>query len=182
MTQWKKVLAHGALAGSLSSLLSCAVLAIAGRRQTGSAAAPLNAVSHWYWGDEALHQQRTDLTHTALGYLTHHGASVFWATTYAALSRNRPLLHTTPGIVLGAVATSATACLADYQITPHRLTPGFEHRLSSGALLGVYAAFAVGLAAGALALRDQYPEKDDAGEVKADEAPPVIRRVRAGHA
>ncbi|MDQ3060516.1 MAG: hypothetical protein M3R45_13525 [Pseudomonadota bacterium] len=183
MTQWKTVLAQGALAGSLASLLSTAVLAIAGRRQAGSAAAPINAVSHWYWGDEALRRQRPDLAHTAAGYLTHHLASTFWATAYAALSRNRPAMRTTQGVLLGAVATSATACFADYQLTPERFTPGFEHRLSSGAMAGVYAAFAVGLAAGALLLRDQYREEDpaEADELQADEAPPVTRRVRAGH-
>lgn len=182
MSEWKTVLAQGALAGSLASVLSTAVLALAGRREAGSAAAPINAVSHWYWGDEALHCQRTDLTHTAVGYLTHHGAATFWALAYAALSRNRPALRTTPGVLLGAVATSATACLVDYQFTPERFTPGFEHRLSSEAMAAVYAAFAVGLGAGALALRDHYRALDKAHEqLEEDEAPPVIRRVRAGH-
>lgn len=182
MPEWKTVLAQGALAGTLASLLSTAVLAITGRRETGSAAAPINAVSHWYWGDKALRRQRTDLSHTALGYLTHHLASTFWASAYAALSRNKPALRTTPGLLLGAAATSATACFVDYQLTPRRFTPGFEHRLSTGALAGVYAAFAIGLAAGALALRDRYRDEDEADAAQADEAPPVIRRVRAGHA
>jgi len=33
-------------------------------------------------------------------------------------------------------------------LTPKRLTPGFEHELSRTAMAGVYAAMAVGLAAG----------------------------------
>lgn len=45
------------VAGSLASLLSSAVLAWAGRREDRSAAAPLNALSRWYWGDEAPHCQ-----------------------------------------------------------------------------------------------------------------------------
>lgn len=90
MTQWKTALAQGALAGSVASLFSTAVLAMAGRRETGVQAR-------------------------------------------------------------------------------------------------VYAALAIGLAAGALALRDQNPEKKkitsatQAAE-EAQEEPPVIRRVRAGHA
>jgi hypothetical protein len=44
------------------------------------------------------------------------------------------------------------ACFVDYRMTPERLTPGFEHRLSSRALLGVYACFAVGLALGSMAV------------------------------
>lgn len=181
MSEWKTVLAQGALAGSLASVLSTAVLALAGRREAGSAAAPINAVSHWYWGDEALHRQRADLTHTAVGYLTHHSAATFWALAYAMLSRDKPALRTTPGVILGAVATSATACLVDYQFTPERFTPGFEHRLSTEAMAGVYAAFALGLGAGALALRDHYRALDKRDEQPQDEAPPVIRRVRAGH-
>jgi hypothetical protein len=43
------------------------------------------------------------------------------------------------------------ACFVDYQLTPQRLTPGFEHRLSSRAMLAVYACFAVGLAIGSVA-------------------------------
>lgn len=186
MTQWKTVLVQGALAGSLASLLSAAVLAIAGRRQRSNAAAPINAVSHRGWADEALRRQRADLEPTAAGYLAHHAAATLWATLYALLGRNQPALRTTPGALLGAAATSATACLADYQLTPRRFAPGFEHRLSSGALAGVYAAFAVGLAAGALALRDQYPDHELARKIQAalpaeEEMPLVVRRVRAGH-
>lgn len=186
MKKWKLVLSQGLLAGSLASLMSTAVLALAGRRESGSAAAPLNAVSHWYWGDEAFRQQEADLAHTAAGYLTHHVAATFWATLYAALASDKPALRTTPGLALGAAATSATACLVDFKLTPHRFTPGYEHRLSNGALLAVHAALAIGLAAGALALRDQYrndeKHEDNAPEAPEEPAPRIVRHVRAGHA
>ncbi|MDB5932288.1 MAG: hypothetical protein JWR60_3995 [Polaromonas sp.] len=197
MKNLKLVLTQGALAGGLASLLSTAALAIAGRRQSGSAAAPINAVSHWYWGDEALHRQGTDLTHTGAGYLTHHGAATFWATVYAALASGRPALRTTPGVLMGAAATSAVACFVDFRLTPHRFTPGYEHRLSNTALAAVYAAFAVGLAAGAMALRDRYPagetpqtlalehdhqkDQDDAQAQARYTEPRITRRVRAGN-
>lgn len=186
MKKWKLILTQGVVAGSLASLISTTVLALAGRRESGSAAAPLNAVSHWYWGDEALRHDKTDLAHTAAGYLTHHVAATFWSTLYAALASNRPALRTTPGIVLGAVATSATAALIDFKFTPQRFTPGYEHRLSTGALLGVHVALAIGLAAGALALRSQYRdgERPDAKDPEAFEIPEprIVRHVRAGRA
>ncbi|MDB5870249.1 MAG: hypothetical protein JWP96_2581 [Polaromonas sp.] len=190
MKKWKLALTQGALAGSLASFFSTAVLAVAGRLQTGSAVAPINAVSHWYWGDEALQRQGADLNHTAMGYLTHHSAAIFWATVYAALASNKPALRTTPGLIAGAAATSATAYIADFKFTPHRFTPGYEHRLSTGALAVVYAGFAVGLAAGALALRDHYKtleeqeERERIQELQWEQeaAPRVIRRVRAGNA
>jgi hypothetical protein len=48
-----------------------------------------------------------------------------------------------------AAAASAVACFTDYQLTPPRLRPGFEERLSRTSLLMVYLAFGAGLAAGA---------------------------------
>ncbi|CAM3313163.1 hypothetical protein [Polaromonas hydrogenivorans] len=116
MKKWKLVLTQGLLAGSLASAFSTAVLALTGRREAGSAAAPLNAASHWYWG---------------------------------------------------------------------RFTPGSEHRLSTEALVAVYAALAVGLAAGALALRDQYADEDKPKKPEEQEPeepePRIVRHVRAGN-
>lgn len=184
MKKWKLVLTQGLVAGSLASILSTALLALMGRRETGSALAPINAVSHWYWGDDALDLEGADLPHTAVGYLTHHSAATFWATVYAALASDKPVSRTTAGVLLGAAATSATAYLVDFKLTPHRFTPGYEHRLSTPALLAVHAALAVGLAAGALALRDQYrqEEKSKAREEEEAPSPRIVRRVRAGHA
>jgi len=182
--KWKLVLTQGLVAGSLASLLSTALLALTGRRKSGSALAPINAVSHWYWGDKALHRQEADLAHTVVGYATHHGAALFWATVYAALASDKPALRTTQGVLAGAAVTSAAAYFTDFKLTPHRFTPGYEHRLSTDALVAVYAAFAVGLAAGALALRDQYPERENtlASPEEDEPVPRIVRRVRAGHA
>lgn len=52
-----------------------------------------------------------------------------------------------------ASAASAIACFADYQLTPPRLRPGYEKRLSKPSLAVVYGAFGLGLAAGALMCR-----------------------------
>nr|WP_145548284.1 hypothetical protein [Variovorax boronicumulans] len=144
---------HGLVSGSLASLLSSAVLAWAGRRENASAVAPLNAVSHWYWGDEALHHDRADLAHTATGYATHHATSVFWAGLFALACRRQPGLREGQGALLGSAATSALACFVDFALTPRRFTPGFEHRLSRPALAGVYAAFALGLWLGTRAVQ-----------------------------
>ncbi len=148
MTQWKTVLAQGALAGSLTSLLSSAVLALA----------------------------------------------------YAALRRSPATLRAAPGAIASATtgaipnaATSTVRCLPDTPLTRQHLPPGglghrrpasAEHRLSAGAVTGVYAALAIGVAAGALALRGQHSEekKTGAGTQAGKEAQPLIRRVRAGHA
>ncbi len=146
---WNAVMKQGLVAGSLGSIVSALALVRAGRREVRSGVAPLNAVSHWYWGDRALHRRQADMTHTVAGYLTHHAASVFWATTYAAATKDSDAARTPAGIMAGALATSAVACFVDYRLTPKRLTPGFEHEISRPAMAGVYGAMALGLALGA---------------------------------
>jgi hypothetical protein len=150
---WAKALREGVVTGSLASLLSTAVLAAAGARQNGSAVAPINAVSHWLWGDESLRVDRPTLRHTLAGYLTQHAASVFWATLYSLVWGHRDTAKQLPQAVAGGVATSAIACLVDYQLIPKRLTPGYEHRVSTGAMVAIYAALAAGFALGAVALQ-----------------------------
>jgi hypothetical protein len=141
------ILSSGALAG----LLSMAALALRGRAEAGSAAAPLNAVSHWLFGERALHLDRADLRHTALGAIVHVGSSMFWAALY-----DRIVCRRTPrpaALAAGAAGITAVAAVTDFKLIPERLTPGFEHRLSTRSLVLTYALFATGLALGAIATR-----------------------------
>ena len=155
MSHWKTALREGAVAGTVAGLLSTAVLAISGQRQAGSAFAPINAVSHWLWGDESLHAQEPSLRHTLTGYVTNHLAAIFWAVLYSGVYGHRDEAKRLPQAAAGAVATSAVAYVVDYYVVPKRLTPGYEHRISSGALLATYGALAAGLAIGAVLLRQQ---------------------------
>lgn len=152
---WVPALKEGLVAGSLASLLSTAVLAGAGRRETGSAFAPINAVSHWVWGDEALRVDAPTWRHTALGLLTNHAAAIFWAVLYAKFTQRTRWAGTLPGAVLGGIATSAAASAIDYTVVPKRLTPGYEHRLSTTSMVGVFGAIAAGIAIGSLLLRER---------------------------
>jgi hypothetical protein len=135
MNPWKTALREGAVTGTIAGLLSTAVLTISGRRQAGSAAAPINAVSHWLWGDESLHAQEPTLRHTLTGYVTNHLAAIFWAVLYSRAYGHRDEAKQLPQALAGAVATSAVAYVVDYHVVPERLTPGYEHRISPGALL-----------------------------------------------
>lgn len=141
-------LASGMLAGTLSA----AVLAWRGRAENRSAAAPLNAISHWLWGRPALHRNDTTLDHTAAGTAIHFLSSLFWAAAYEALCAARR--RATPAAaVADAAAVTAVAAVVDLRVVPERLTPGFERRLSNGSLALVYSSFAAGLAIAGLALR-----------------------------
>ena len=142
----RRLWSEAALAGTLASVLSAVVLGWTGHREKRSITAPVNAVSHWWWGKPALRVRGLSVRHTLLGYAIHHGAALGWAALHALAVRGRTKSATPAALVAGAAATSAVACLVDFKCTPERFTPGFEHHLSRSALVGVYAAFALGLA------------------------------------
>lgn len=155
MTRWNITLREGIVSGTLAGLLSAAVLLAMGKRETGSAVAAVNAESHWLWGDESLHEDRPTLRHTLTGFVTHQLSTVFWATLYALVRGESRLGRSAAQALAGGLATSAAAAAIDYTIVPKRLTPGFEHRLSTASMLGVFAAIAGGIALGSLLLRER---------------------------
>ncbi len=152
--------------GTLASLASLAVLARQGRRETGSAVAPVNAVSHWLHGTRAYGVDRPTWSHTATGVAVHQVSALLWGVVYEAVLRRVAAAGTqghapahrltfkrgpAPSIaardaVAGAAVVTALAALTDLRLVPPRLSPGFEHRLSKGSVTLVYAAFAAGLA------------------------------------
>ena len=150
--RWMQALREGVVAGSVASVLSTVMLGALGRRQ-GSTAGPINAVSHWLWGEQAFRQDGWSWRHTLTGAATQHAASVFWAVLYAAVHGHRPEAKRLPDAIAGGVALSATAFVIDYTITPKRFTPGYEERLDAKGMLAVYGVLALGFTLGALALR-----------------------------
>ena len=142
---WKRAIRRGVVSGTSASILSTLPLVLRGLSENSSATAPINAISHWYWGDHATRVSRPSLKYTVPGYLTHHATSIFWAVLFEKTFGNALRGRAAPTIAASA-ATAAVACFVDYQLTPKRLTPGFEHRLSKGSLFLVYSAFAAGLA------------------------------------
>ena len=146
---WNRALNRGLLSGTSASILSTVALLLFGRKESTSAVAPVNAISHWYWGDDAIRRSRPSIKYTVPGYLTHHAMSIFWATLFERVF-GLGLERSTGSAMAASATTAAVACFVDYQLTPKRLTPGFEHRLSRKALFVVYAGFAAGLALTAL--------------------------------
>lgn len=147
MKTWQEAAVDAGLSGGAAAAASLAALAIAGRREGGSALGPINAPSHMLWGEEGVHQDGPSARHTVPGLLLHVGSSLFWAVFY------EKYLSPPAGAAAGerlskAGLAAAGAALVDLKLVPERLTPGFERRLSSRSLLLVYSAFALGLAAG----------------------------------
>ena len=137
------VLASGGVAGVLSAL----VLAGLGRAEVGSAAAPLNAPSHWVWGRRALRRDDVTARHTVLGTLVHQASSFFWGVFYELVQGCRRDANGATRLA-DAAAVTVAAAVVDLRLVPQRLTPGFERRLSRRSVALVYASFAVGLALG----------------------------------
>ncbi|MGY8525579.1 hypothetical protein [Paracidovorax citrulli] len=136
---------HTLQSGTCASTLSTLALACAGHFETRHAVAPVNAISHWIWGDRAIHVNWPAWRYTAVGYLIHHATSVFWAAFYEGWTSRSPERRRTFAAVGAGLAVAAVACVVDLKFTPRRLTPGFERRLSPLSLGLVYLAFGLAL-------------------------------------
>lgn len=139
-------------ASALATVGTTAAVAALGKREIDNAAAPINATSHIVWGDEAAEQDGISAKYTLIGGLLNAGAVASWAVLQQALF-GRGRWTKKGGIARPLAAGAAVATLAyvtDYHIVPKRLTPGFEKRLSKGALAAMYGVLAVTLALGSL--------------------------------
>lgn len=146
MSDWiNDTLATGAVASAATTV----AIAGLGQLEDGNAVAPLNAVSHILWGDEAARVEGVDAQHTLTGAALNAVAIAGWAGVHELLMPREGPRRLDQALLAGA-AVSAVAYVTDYHVVPRRLTPGFEKRLSNRALFGVYATLAVSLALGSL--------------------------------
>jgi hypothetical protein len=156
---WKRDAAQGVVgrslqSGTLAGIATALVAAIAGRRETGSYVAPLNATSHVIWGEIATQKNSASFKYTGTGFLLNHAATIFWAVFYEKFFGNRAAeKHGSSKVlqpILGAAAVTAGAYITDYYLVPQRFTPGFERRLSSKSLAAIYGGLALGFVAAEL--------------------------------
>jgi len=144
------MLTRSIITSAVASAATAAALMLLGHYEKRGALAPLNASSHWVYGDRAA-QRHADLPRTGLGIATHHLAVMFWSVIMeTALGRKA---RTLPELALGGALTAAFAAAFDYLIVPRRLSPGWELALTRHAMTGAFAAMALGLATGAAAAR-----------------------------
>ncbi len=151
----KRAVTSGTVAGAVTA----AAAVLAGRRETGSYAAPLNATSHILWGDQAAMRNAASLKYTLTGFLLNHVSAIFWAAIHDRFfgervrfaGRRKSMMRP----LVGSAVVTAGAYLTDYYLVPKRLTPGFEKRLSDRSLMTIYGVLALGLAAGSLLARKE---------------------------
>lgn len=134
MKTWSRALRDGMVSGSVASITSTAVLAGRSEIENRTPYAPTNAISHWLWGNRALHQDRPSTRYTLLGYATHHASAILWATIYEKIFGDQADQGQVASAVVGGEAVAVLACFVDYQLTPQRLQPGYEARLSKRSL------------------------------------------------
>lgn len=151
MKNWQEAIRDGTISGGVASLVSTAVLGRRGERENGTPYAPTNAISHWFWGDRAARHDEPSARYTALGYAIHHASSTLWAVLYEKWFGEAAEHGKIGRALAGGAAVAGLACFVDYKLTPQRLQPGFEKRLSTPSLFLVYAAFGAGLALRGLA-------------------------------
>jgi hypothetical protein len=135
--------------GAVVATTTTAVAALLGRLESGSAAAPINAVSHILVGDDEDTGEQVDVKHTLAGAGLNAMAVTGWAAVHE-LFMPRTGRPTVQRALVSGTATAALAYITDYHVMPKRLTPGFEKRLSGAALFSVFATLAVFLAAASL--------------------------------
>lgn len=157
MKQLRQALQGSVSPGIVATLATCLMVARQGRKDSGSAIAPINASSHVLWGESAAVQEKVTVRHTLPGVLVNLGGAMWWAVVYqklfgAAMDRRGP-----SAVLSGACATAALAYIVDYHLVPRRLTPGWEYRLSNRSLFLSLGAMAGGLATGAMLKRKGIP-------------------------
>src|SRR3978361_423428 len=87
-----RILRLAVISGSLASASSTATLALLARKEGKNALQPVNSPSRWLNGEKAALFTGIDLAHTAVGYATHHAATIFWAIFFERwIGPRRPL-------------------------------------------------------------------------------------------
>ena len=128
-----------------ASVATTAVVAICGQVEDGNSIAPLNAISHILWGEEAANADNASLDHTLAGVGLNTAAVTSWSAVYELAFGERARRGSLAAAILGGISTACFAYVTDYYIVPKLLTPGFEKRLSPASMFAVYSALAISL-------------------------------------
>jgi hypothetical protein len=151
MKSARRILQDSLYTGAAASFATTAAAAVCGTLENITLVAPINAVSHIAWGDEAAVQDHPSGKYTATGLALNTAAVTSWAALYELFFGDFADEGDVAKALLAGTAVSAAAYVTDYYVVPKRFTPGFEKQLSGGSLLAIYGTLAVGLALGSLA-------------------------------
>jgi hypothetical protein len=145
MSKWRQWFTRTIETSGPATAATTAAVALCGRIESGSGSAPLNAVSHILWGDDAAEHDEADAEHTIAGVALNAAAITGWAGVYELAFGRSARQGDVAAALAGGAAVSALAYFVDYYVVPKRFTPGFEKRLSPTSMLAVYATLALSL-------------------------------------
>ncbi|MEI7578110.1 MAG: hypothetical protein WCK51_14565 [Armatimonadota bacterium] len=113
--------------------------------------APIQAISHIVFGERTYQNEKRNLLFLAVGFGLNGFAMIGWSGIAELCFR---AFGTAPGNLptafVVAIGVTVMAYFVDFHVVPKRLTPGFEHILSTKSLLSVYTLLAVSLLLGSL--------------------------------
>lgn len=132
------------ITGTIACAATLAVVSALGARRHGPVA-PINAISHVLWGDDAAQAARSDVRHTVPAVAINEGASIFWAALYERVFGRLAENGRIGCALLGGAGVAALAYLVDYHLVPRRLTPGWEYHLDGRSLAAAYGVLALSL-------------------------------------
>jgi hypothetical protein len=150
--QLGQLIRNVAIVGSVASAVTTITALAGGRRDAGSALAPMNAVSHIAWGGAPPAGEGSGARNTAMGLALHTGACLFWASVFE-LVFGRSARRSPTRLVLGGLQMALLSYVTDYHVVSARFRPGYERYLSKGSLAGVYVTLAGAFALGAALTR-----------------------------
>ncbi len=147
-------LKHVMRAANVATIATTVITSVLGKKETGGAAAPMNATSYASWSNGAASKGSVDAKHTAAGAAATAGAMYAWSAVLEGVfgrwvRRADDVGGTVGRAALAGATVSALAYVTDHFVMPK---PGasFEKRLSPAALAVTYGVLAASLAVGAV--------------------------------
>jgi hypothetical protein len=145
MRSWAEMLGDSLVTGTVAAVGTTLAIAACGRVENRNAKAPINAISHIAWGDQAARRNAASWKYTGTGLGLNALAVGSWAVLYEMMFGAKTNRGNATASLAGGAAVSALAYVVDYYVVPKRLTPGFELRLSNKSLFSIYATLAASL-------------------------------------
>ena len=134
-----------------SSAATLGTAAVCGLIENRNALAPINDITHVFYGEEAFGARastwgaRNLLRYTLPAIAWNTFALSGWALLHGFLVGKRP---SRARLLAAGIAVATIAYVIDYKLVSPRWTPGIEAHLSGRSLFAAYVALALGLALG----------------------------------
>lgn len=150
MKPTKEIVLDALSTGKLTTLLSAAAIAISGKSELDNPVAPINAISHIMFGEEATREDTPSLKYTGTGLLLHDAACTSWAALHEQLFGRAVSQGNQKAAFAGGGLIAIIAYITDYYLVPKSVTPGMERRLSNRSLFFIYTMLGLGLSLGSI--------------------------------